>query len=105
MSSFQMESLKVMEKFDDNNFHLWKFKMCMMFSKHGLWKFLDESATIHDDENEMVDYNEKTKAFALFCEHFMDAQLAHIQYCKNVKTSILRNAQTFIFKMGLIHLE
>ncbi len=36
MSSFQMESLKVMEKFDGGNFHLWKFKMRMMFSKHGL---------------------------------------------------------------------
>jgi len=38
MSSFQMESLKVMEKFDGANFHLWKFKMHMMLSKHGLWK-------------------------------------------------------------------
>ncbi len=41
MSSFQMESLKVMEKFDGGNFHLWKFKMRMMLSKHGLWKFVD----------------------------------------------------------------
>jgi hypothetical protein len=36
MSSFQMEVLKVMEKFDGGNFHLWKFKMCMMLSKHEL---------------------------------------------------------------------
>jgi hypothetical protein len=36
MSSFQMEFLKVMEKFDGGNFHLWKFKMRMMLSKHGL---------------------------------------------------------------------
>jgi hypothetical protein len=42
MSSFQMESLKVMEKFDGGNFHLWKFKMRMMLSKHELWKFVDE---------------------------------------------------------------
>ncbi len=41
MSSFQMESLEVMEKFDGGNFHLWKFKMCMMLFKHGLWKFID----------------------------------------------------------------
>ncbi len=32
MFSFQMESLKVMEKFDGGNFHLWKFKMRMMLS-------------------------------------------------------------------------
>jgi hypothetical protein len=31
--------LKVMENFNDGNFHLWKCKMCVMLSKHGLWKF------------------------------------------------------------------
>jgi len=46
MSSFHMGSLKVMEKFDGGNFHLWKFKMRMMLSKHGLWKFVDRSATL-----------------------------------------------------------
>ncbi len=82
-----MESLKVMEKFDGGNFRLWKFKMHMMFSKHGLWKFVDGSTTILNDEDEMANYNEKaTKAFALFCEHFTYAQLAHIQYCENVKS-------------------
>jgi hypothetical protein len=36
----------------------------------------------------MTNYNEKeTKAFALLCEHLMNAQLAHIQYCKNVKSA------------------
>jgi hypothetical protein len=28
-----------------------------------------------------------TKAFALFCEHLTDAQLAQIQYCENVKSA------------------
>jgi hypothetical protein len=76
-----------MEIFDGGNFHLWKFEMCMMLSKHGLWKFVDGSATILDDENEMENYQKKaTQAFSLFCEHFMDAQLAHIEYCENVKS-------------------
>jgi hypothetical protein len=58
-----------MEKFDGGNFHLWKFKMCMMLSKHGHWKFVDGSATIPDDEDQITDFNENvTKAFALFCE-------------------------------------
>ncbi len=88
MSSFQMESLKVMEKFDGGNFHLWKCKMRMMLSNHGLCKFVDGSATIPHDEDQITDYNEKaTKAFALLCEYFMDAQLAHIQYCENVKSA------------------
>jgi hypothetical protein len=76
-----------MEKFDGGNFHLWKFKMHIMLSKHGLWKFVDGSATIFDNEDEIANYNEKeTKAFALLCEHLMDAQLAHIQYYENVKS-------------------
>jgi hypothetical protein len=76
-----------MEKFDGDNFHLWKFKMCMMLSKHEFWKFVDEITIIPDNENEMTNYNEKaTEAFALFCEDFMDIQLAHIQYDKNVKS-------------------
>jgi hypothetical protein len=87
MSSFQMESLKVMEKFDGDNFHIWKFKMHMMFSKHGLWKFVDGSATLPSEEVARADYNEKEiKAFALLYEHFTDAQLAHIQYCDNVRS-------------------
>jgi len=88
MSSFQMESLKVMEKFDGGNFHLWKFKMHMLLSKHGLWKFVDGSAILPNEEVAKVDYNEKeTKAFALLCEYLMDAQLAHIQYCDNVRSA------------------
>jgi hypothetical protein len=83
-----MESLKIMEKFDGGNFHFSMFKVCMMFSKHGLWKFLEGSATIPHDEDQIMDYNEKaTKAFALLCEHLTNAQLAHIQYCKNVKST------------------
>jgi hypothetical protein len=32
--------------------------------------------------------NEKeTNAFALLCEHLTDAQLAHIQYCDNVRSA------------------
>jgi hypothetical protein len=59
MSSFQMESLKVMEKFDDDKFHFQKFKMCMMLSKQGLWKFVDGSAILLSEEVTRVDYNKK----------------------------------------------
>ncbi len=51
-----MKSLKVMKKFDGGNFHFWKFNMHMMLSEHGLWRFVDGSTIISDDENEMVDY-------------------------------------------------
>jgi hypothetical protein len=56
--------------------------MRMMFSKHGLWKFVDGSATLPSEEVARANYNEKeTKAFALLYEHLTDVQLAHIQYC------------------------
>jgi hypothetical protein len=60
----------------------------MMLSKHGLLKFLDGSDTLPSEEVTRVDYNEKeTKAFASLCEHLTDAQLAHIQYCDNVRSA------------------
>ncbi len=83
-----MESLKVMEKFDGGNFHLWKFKTLMMFFKHELWKIVDGNATLPSEEVARADYNEKEmKAFALLCEHLTDAQPTHIQYCDNVKSA------------------
>jgi hypothetical protein len=40
------------------------------------------------EEVARADYNEKEiKAFALLCEHFMNAQFAHIQYCDNVRSA------------------
>jgi hypothetical protein len=62
--------------------------MRMMFSKHEFWKFVDGSATLLSGEVARVDYNEKEmKAFALLCEHLVNAQLAHIQYCDNVQSA------------------
>jgi hypothetical protein len=53
----------------------------------GFGSSLKGSTTTLNDEDEMTNYNEKaTKAFALLCEPLMDAQLAHIQYCENVKS-------------------
>jgi hypothetical protein len=44
----------------------------MMLSKHGLWKFVEESVTILNDEDEMTNYNNMlAKAFALLYEHLM----------------------------------
>jgi hypothetical protein len=54
----------------------------------GFENFVDGSATILNDEDQIMDYNKKvTKAFTLLCEHLMDAQLAHIHYYKNVKNT------------------
>jgi hypothetical protein len=55
----------------------------MMLSKHGLWKFVDGSARIPNDENTMMDDNEKaTPTFALLCEQTLN--LHTFKYCENV---------------------
>ncbi len=75
MCSFQMESLKVMEKFNGGNFRLGNFKMRIMFFKHRLWKFVDGNATFLSEDVARADYNEKkTKAFALLYEHLTDVK-------------------------------
>ncbi len=77
-----------MEKFHGGNFHLRKVKMRMMCFKHRLWKFVNGSAILPSEEVARANYNEKEmKTFALLCEHLTDAQLAHIQYCDNVKSA------------------
>jgi hypothetical protein len=89
MSSFQMESLKVMEKFDGGNFHLWKFKMRMMFSKHGHWKFVDASATLLSEEVASADYNEKEmKAFELLCD------------CRNLSFGLMAKVNVVTLALG-----
>jgi hypothetical protein len=40
--------------------------MRMMFSKHGLWKFVDGNTTLPSEEVVRADYNEKeTKVFCI----------------------------------------
>ena len=43
MASFEGESLKVVDKFDRVNFHLWKFKMEMVMAEKELWEIVDGS--------------------------------------------------------------
>jgi hypothetical protein len=60
----------------------------MMLYKHGLWKFVHGNATLPSEEVARANYNKKeTKAFTLLCEHLTNAQLAHIQYCDNVRSA------------------
>jgi hypothetical protein len=50
-------------------------------------RFFNESIIILDGDDEMMGYKEKAiKAFVLLCDHFVNVQLAHIQYCEDVKS-------------------
>jgi len=51
-------------------------------------KFFYGSIIILDGDDEMMSYKEKaTKAFVLLCDHFVNVQLAHIQYCEDMKSA------------------
>jgi hypothetical protein len=85
-----------MEKFDGGNFHFWKFKMRMMLSKYGLWKFVDGSATLPSEEVARANYNEKeTNAFALLCEHLSNGQLSSLRVF----------VVALVFKMSFFQME
>jgi hypothetical protein len=46
------------------------------------------STIILDGDDEMMSYKEKaTKAFVFLCDHFVDVQRAHIQFCEDVKSA------------------
>jgi N-glycosylase/DNA lyase len=43
MALFEGESTKVIDKFNGENFNLWKFKMEMVLASMDLWEIVDES--------------------------------------------------------------
>ena len=43
MASFESKGLKMVDKFNGVNFHLWKFKMEMVMAKKELWEIVDGS--------------------------------------------------------------
>jgi rRNA maturation endonuclease Nob1 len=98
-----------MEKFDGGNFHLWKFKMRMMLSKHGLWKFVDGSATIPNDENQITDYNKKaTRAFVVVAEARREKNLYLLNVNvrkENVNVAKSSNERVTLWHQKLGHLN
>ncbi len=69
---------------------------------------IDGSAIIPDDEYQITDYNEKvTKAFALFCEHLIHAQLAHsiLRKCQKRLGDILRCPWSQDYKKQIVSLK
>ncbi len=45
-------------------------------------------ATISDGDDEMMGYKEKaTKALMFLCDHFVEVEHGHIQFCEDVKSA------------------
>ena len=87
MATFESESARNIDKFNGENFGLWKFRMEMVLSSIDLWEILDESEkppTADADAKEIKEYNRRAKkAMSIIGLSLMNSQLAHIKSCKS----------------------
>ena len=83
---FEGENPKVVEKINEVNFYLWKFKMEMVLAEKELWEIV-EGCEDHPFSSRnpklIIAYNRREKkAFAILALNLSDSQLSHIRSCK-----------------------
>ncbi len=49
MASFEGENAKVIDKFNGENFNLWKFKMEMVLASMDLWEIVEDNTSVSND--------------------------------------------------------
>jgi hypothetical protein len=86
MASFEGESAKVIDKFNGENFNLWKFKMEMVLASMDLWEIVDgseEAPPSNADPKVIKEYQRRAKkAMSTIGINLVDNQLHHIKRCK-----------------------
>ncbi len=86
MASFEGESAKVIDKFNGENFNLWKFKMEMVLASMDLWEIVDgskEAPPSNVDPKVIKEYQRcAKKAMSTIGINLVDSQLHHIKRCK-----------------------
>ena len=86
MASSASESLTLVDKFNGDNFSLWKFKMEMVLASKELWDIVDGSEVpppSSADEKDKKAYDKRVKtAFAIIATNLVDKEMAHIKHCK-----------------------
>ena len=86
-SSEEMAEIsRVIEKFDGEDFHIWKFKMQMILEEKDLWEVV-EGPDLSTAEVALQDtWNRRArKALATICLHLKDGQLIHVRSCTSAK--------------------
>jgi hypothetical protein len=83
MASFEGESTRVIDKFNGENFNLWKFKMEMVLASMDLWEIVDrsaEAAPSNADPKIIKEYQRSAKkAMSIIGINLVDSQLHHIK--------------------------
>lgn len=86
MATTDGEGVRVIEKFNGENFGLWKFKMEMILDEKDLWEIVEgteEPPPSDADVKEKKSYERRVKkAFAVIACNLADRQLAHVRTCK-----------------------
>ena len=86
MASSGGEGVRIIDKFNGENFGMWKFKMEMILAEKDLWEVVDGSEEPPSEDadpktKKAFERNEK-KAFAFIAINLVDRQIAHIRHCK-----------------------
>jgi len=86
MASFEGENARVIDKFNGENFNLWKFKMEMVLASMDLWAIMDgseEAPPSKSDPKVIKEYQRHAKnAMSTIAINLVDSQLHHIKRCK-----------------------
>ena len=86
MASYEGESLKIVDKFRGDNFHVWKAKMELLLSTLDLWEIVDESEKAPGEEaSSKVKkdyYKREKKALGTIAMNLDEANFMHIISCK-----------------------
>ena len=86
MASNGSESLTLVDKFNGENFSLWKFKMEMVLASKELWDIVDgseEAPPSTADEKDQKAFDKRVKtAFAIIATNLVDKEMAHIKHCR-----------------------
>jgi len=86
MATFENESARSIDKFNGENFRLWKFRMEMVLASMDLWEIVEETEEPppkDGDAKEIKEYNRRAKkALSIISLSLVNSQLAHIKHCK-----------------------
>ena len=86
MATYENESVRNIDKFNGENFGLWKFRMEMVLSSMDLWEIVEETEEPppeDDDPKVIKEFNRRAKkALSVIGLSLVNHQLAHIKGCK-----------------------
>ena len=85
MASSNNDNLPMLDKFNGDNFGLWKFKMEMVLAAKDLWDIVDKSESPPPDDAQESTKKEYTrrckKALAIIAMNLVDKEMLHIKGC------------------------